>query len=126
MTTASAFLPVSPLAAQQTAITVDDLLKIIDNPSAVEQVLEEMDALWSIMALGETRKRGILPPPSARASYNEVRAQIANPDLRNSIASALQSQEAKTPLSQLGSSLARVLKQLAVVLVERGFANPAP
>jgi hypothetical protein len=112
--------------AQKGELTADTLMKIISDPAAIEQLLEEMDALTAVLARAEARRAGSAPPPNARAIYFELRRQIAIPDNRAGIMSALTTPEGQNRALQLTNALGAALKLLPSLLTEAGLRSGAP
>ena len=112
--------------AQQPQASAEDLLRIASDPIATEQLLQEMDALWGILALALTRRAGRLPRPDVRTSYFQFRAQIANPDARRGLIAALQTPDGRERAEQISGQLASALGRLPGALSEAGIVSGAP
>jgi hypothetical protein len=119
----TASLPLRIASAQQPALPT--LSSLIDTPAALDRVILEMDALWSIMALNETRKSGRPPSQQERATYFNLRAQIASPQ-RDQLVAALRSPEAMARAAQAANAAEPTLARLRSVLEEIGVRSGSP
>jgi hypothetical protein len=101
--------------------SVNDLLGIVNTPPLLAELLREMDALWTVVTLGDPTLPSTPLMGEQRESYTRYRNQLGGIESVVHLIAALQNNDVRHRLTQLASSLDETSQRLRQHLVQIGI-----